>query len=233
MSRLLRGELSSGDQYRSSNNNLYPLRISEIRPVGSRHSGSNSNSVSGSQQLYTFIPPTNSLPTNPATPPRKLKNGGLQTNGKKMTLITGVAKSDTSDGGGGIGGSSGGGPPIFLRQLNDSSIKVGTRARLLIEINPNYGGENNNGIIKVSIILYSGDLSSIEFRHCLKVTWFRNDIKIIHTLSSSSPSVGVETKPRIVQGNEGKFYFLDISEVHLEDEGKWIWLVSKDFGRKW
>lgn len=102
--RLLRRELSSGDdQYRSSNNNLYPLRISELRPVANRSQSQ--------QKLYTFIPPTNSSPQN--------KNAKSEKNGKKMTLITGMAKSDTASTGGG------GGPPIFIRQLNDTSIKVG------------------------------------------------------------------------------------------------------------
>ncbi|OXA64596.1 Muscle M-line assembly protein unc-89 [Folsomia candida] len=170
--RLLRRELSSGDdQYRSSNNNLYPLRISELRPVANRSQSQ--------QKLYTFIPPTNSSPQN--------KNAKSEKNGKKMTLITGMAKSDTASTGGG------GGPPIFIRQLNDTSIKVALHS-------------------------------------LFKVTFYRNDVKIINTLSSSS-SGGGDSQPRYLQGNEGRFYFLDISEVHIEDEGKWICLIENFHGR--
>jgi hypothetical protein len=56
------------------------------------------------------------------------------------------------------------------------------------------------------------------------VTWFRNDQKLLP---------GSETQLRFSQGSaEGnRTHFLDISEVHTEDEGKWICLVENFSGR--
>jgi len=125
-----------------------------------------------------------------------------------MTLIT-TNKDNIIDNSGSI--------PSFNKILTDTSIKVGTKAKLIVEILPNFG--NNNEVLKVSLIIIFFMILCTFIFFKKKVTWYRNDQKI------------TDNQQRFKYGTDGKFHYLDINEVHVEDEGKWICMVENFHGR--
>jgi hypothetical protein len=110
----------------NSNNNLYPLRISELRP---------SSAASG----QVAPPPRTKSPT-------KANSGGGGASSKTMTTT-----QSSSSGGGNKHSSQ---PPVFVRQLADNALKVGTRARLLIEIEAPSSDTSSTEAIKVGSEMY-------------------------------------------------------------------------------
>jgi len=119
-------------------------------------------------------------------------------------------------------------PPVFARGLPPTlGLKVGARARLQVDIKVDPVQPNTK--VKKLLSKVSDTISNPLFVYS-QVTWFRSDARL-------TPGQG-ESQLRFAQGSVHKSdpselvtHYLDISEVHTEDEGRWICLAENFNGR--